>query len=267
MRNLAVPEEARKFLVAHFLRLVHPLNMFLSPKRGYEKNIVCKDIGEYNKLINYVYQHNKDTYQSIFKEYLSLIMVDENILFYCDGKDMIDCEYGLCKNESTKTTKEKEIKELENEIDKLKKKMELLKEREKNKGNLHLETSTKFEIRQLETIQVYIKRLLRILYSDNLLTTIDLERLQDKEYCKKKFGINYPLLITDYRKLKDATGCNRYWVNYMLANKYYVCSQWWKNDFDLYKFNIYKWVEEKQIGYLPYVNSRGLCKIFSNTNI
>lgn len=261
LRNLDVPQEARKFIVAQFLRLVHPLNMFLSPKRGCEKNSVCADIGEYDKLINYAYQYNMETYPEIYKEYLSLIMIDEDSRIYSDGQDIIDIEYGSYKKVVPKTKTDKEIRELEKKIKELEKRLASIREDKeliKKKENLQPETNEtndkykisqpetndKYKILQSETIQDYIKRLLKLLYLENLLTTRDIESLKDKEYCIHTFGINYPLLITDYRKIRDTNGHNRYWVNYILADKYYVCSQWWKSNFDLYKYNIYKWVDQ-----------------------
>lgn len=251
LRNLDVPQEARKFIVAQFLRLVHPLNMFLSPKRGCEKNSVCADIGEYDKLINYAYQYNMETYPEIYKEYLSLIMFDEDSPIYCDGHDRIDIEYGSYIKDVPETMEEIEIKKFEKQIALLKKRLELIKKKENlqpetnDKYNISQpEINDKYKILQSETTQDYIKRLLGTLQSENLLTARDLELLKDKEYCKQMFGIDYPLLITDYRKIQDSLGHNRYWVKYIFADKYYVCSQWWKCDSDLYKYKIYKWVDQ-----------------------
>ena len=74
-------DNARRFLVAHFLRAVHPLNYFLVPK---ENSIEWTDsfgdkrheIGEYSDLIKYVGYKIKEKYSkgdNIYDEFLNLI--------------------------------------------------------------------------------------------------------------------------------------------------------------------------------------------------
>lgn len=88
-----------------------------------------------------------------------------------------------------------------------------------------------------ESIQDYVKRLLTRMYERGDLPKEEIERLQNLDYSKIMFGINYPLLITDYNDIFDLYGHARYWINFKLAEKYYVCSQWWKDHERQYNYN------------------------------
>lgn len=103
--------------------------------------------------------------------------------------------------------------------------------------------------RENEKTQDWIKRILIYLDKNNLLTDDELENLQDFEYCKETFGIQYPLLIDDIKKGYDNTGRPRYWSKWLNSNdkymgKYYVCSQWWRGLKDKYEFLINKWLKK-----------------------
>ncbi len=94
LRNIDVSPDAKKFIIAHFLRFVHPLNYFLAPKRGCEKNAKCGDIAEYLPLINHAYYYNYNMYGRIYAEYLKLIMANEVKRDYYP-QDKINIKYGL----------------------------------------------------------------------------------------------------------------------------------------------------------------------------
>lgn len=103
--------------------------------------------------------------------------------------------------------------------------------------------------RENEKTQDWIKRILIYLDKNNLLTDDELENLQNFEYSKENFGIQYPLLIDDEKKGYDNTGRFRYWSKWLNSNdrymgKYYVCSQWWKGLKDKYEFLINKWLKK-----------------------
>ena len=94
LRNIDVSPDAKKFIIAHFLRFVHPFNYFLAPKRGCEENMKCRDIAEYLPLINHAYEYNLNLYGSIYTEYLKLIMASEAKRDYYP-QDTINIKYGL----------------------------------------------------------------------------------------------------------------------------------------------------------------------------
>lgn len=92
------------------------------------------------------------------------------------------------------------------------------------------------------TIQDYVKYLLSKLYSEKKLTMEEISRLHDIEYSKNTFGIYYALLVDNEKDIYDNTGHLRYWINYRLDEKYYICSQWWLQQEKEYEKNIYRWV-------------------------
>ena len=61
-----IPNDLRKILVAHFLRIVHPFNSFLVPQKKH-LSYNGKNIGEEPELINYV----KNFLTKEFKAFLS----------------------------------------------------------------------------------------------------------------------------------------------------------------------------------------------------
>ena len=95
-------EEARKFLIAHFLRAVHPLNYFLVPKENSIEWIdgfgdVRHEIGEYSDLVRYVGYKIREKYSkgdNIYQEFLDLIYPCENYIEVVDNK-IIRAEYKL----------------------------------------------------------------------------------------------------------------------------------------------------------------------------
>ena len=94
-----------------------------------------------------------------------------------------------------------------------------------------------------ESIQDYVKRLLNILFSNNLLSKEMISQLQNKEYCKITFDINYPLLEQDINKIRPA-GKARYYTTFKLQNKYYICKEWWKDNFPVYEKKLKAWVDK-----------------------
>ena len=93
-----------------------------------------------------------------------------------------------------------------------------------------------------EKLQDYIKKVLHLLFDNNLLPDAEILKLQDIEYCKETFYLYYPLLEMDYRKTNDANGYLRYWKK-LFGNKYYVCKEWWKQNVDIYYNKFYKWLK------------------------
>lgn len=94
-----------------------------------------------------------------------------------------------------------------------------------------------------ETIQNYVKRVLILLYNNNLIPDSMMEQLQNKNYCKLVFDLEYPLLEQDKSKISPA-GRNRYYTTWQLGQKYYVCSQWWKDNFPTYERKLCEWINK-----------------------
>ena len=94
LRELEVPSEARQFLVAQFLRFVHPFNYFLAPQKKFENNSVCAEIAEHKPLLDYAFDHNMRAYGEAFLEYLKLVMPKDMDLRGSNGEAVINIEYG-----------------------------------------------------------------------------------------------------------------------------------------------------------------------------
>lgn len=71
-RYLMMDPSARELITAHFLRFVHPINAFLSPKKSKHICHTCvrmNDIGEDSGLIGYIQQRYIAMYGSLYDEF------------------------------------------------------------------------------------------------------------------------------------------------------------------------------------------------------
>lgn len=90
--------EERSKMKAHFMRLVHPINYFLVPMQKYETDDVNNNIGEYDKLLKYMYLITQSKYQDIFNEYKKTILYKNKMVSQSIpeiGKTIINLQYGL----------------------------------------------------------------------------------------------------------------------------------------------------------------------------
>lgn len=96
--------ELRNIAIAHFLRLVHPINYFLVPKT----NLSNLDIGESTELISFMREKAFSRYKNILTEYENLIMSKQmEIRDYLNYS--FNLEYGLNYKKS-KNTEGKNLK-------------------------------------------------------------------------------------------------------------------------------------------------------------
>lgn len=93
-----------------------------------------------------------------------------------------------------------------------------------------------------ETVQDYVKRILFQLQKMDLLTETVLQQLQDANYSKIMFALDFPMLAESTQRIIYA-GHKRYWTRYRFG-KYYVCSQWWLEKTYDYTRKIYAWLEK-----------------------
>lgn len=97
IKSMADADRIRKFLVAHFLRTVHPINYFLVPKKAniywYDSGILRDEIGENKDLILYVANKLKAIYGTAYDEFVSLIFPSDVSLISAKNK-IINAEYG-----------------------------------------------------------------------------------------------------------------------------------------------------------------------------
>lgn len=95
LRNYEVHPNARKFLIAEYLRFVHPFNYFLTPKKSCAHTPVAKDIAEYNPLIDFVQAKYETLYGDAYNEFISLVMSEKASFSPVDGNNIINLKYGL----------------------------------------------------------------------------------------------------------------------------------------------------------------------------
>lgn len=97
-----------------------------------------------------------------------------------------------------------------------------------------------------ESVQDFVKKTFTKLITNNLLRDDILKKLFDKSYCKEKFGIYFALLQTDWAKCIDNAGHDRYWKTFKI-DKYFCCSEWWKEYEDMYIDKLADWLKTTSI--------------------
>ena len=84
-----------------------------------------------------------------------------------------------------------------------------------------------------ETIQDFVKKILFIMFENNLLPENEIENMTRKDYCTKTFGISYQII--------SKNKSNRYWKDKI--SEYYVCSQWAVKNEATYKIKLSNWIK------------------------
>lgn len=231
VREIEAGEEARRFAVAHFLRFVHPFNYFLCPKKNCEKNDKCLELAEYQPLLNYAHDYMLKTYGEAYIEFLDLSMASSEYYQnrYNNLTSKITINYDIkfnnfnepCSGDGAQpvTITTKKIKTEDDDI---------------ATGN----TPTGFVY---ETIQNWVKRIFTYAFENNVLSEEEIARLHDLQYSKEKFKISHAMLVDSERQTM-VSGHARYWKKPI--DRYYICSQWWK-DFEIdYHVSIIRWLKK-----------------------
>ena len=99
-------------------------------------------------------------------------------------------------------------------------------------------------------IQPLVKSLMKTLLEDypTLLDEADMHNLLNREFCKNKLGLDlggFALLrkMEDGRKGSENDRNDRYYVK-LYAGRFYVCSQWWKDEHLSNAINLLRFVDE-----------------------
>lgn len=142
--NYHVGTDARKFLEAHMLRFLHPLNYFCAPKDNMNGYTYCEftdhvhtehgkstkrrfhRISGYEHLLYYAHHKFKEKYGDLYDDFLKRIMLPKNTFDFFEktvakadsyGTEIIDVKYGNplsggggTVTVSTKSTKTKSVK-------------------------------------------------------------------------------------------------------------------------------------------------------------
>lgn len=198
-------ERVHDFLVAHFLRTVHPINYFLVPKRGYisyqNASEIKNEIGEYEPLIKYVEQKIHQKYKNIYDEYLKLIAPIKKKQSK-QKSIIINAEYG-----NNKVT---------------------------NKPN-----TTNNALKPSAGIGKMVQVKLFSALQKNKFSSQIIKLFQTRAYSKTIFGISYPLLSQNRFDNKNRA---RYYKNKIEIKgvKYYVCKEWTER----HRAKLEKWLKK-----------------------
>lgn len=107
-RQLSVTSDIKQYLIAEYLRFVHPFNYFLTPKRTCAFSSVTNDIAEYQPVVDFVRDKYAAIYGTAYDEFLNLIMVDKNSFAHSRASTVINLNYGPgCKQPTKKATPSK----------------------------------------------------------------------------------------------------------------------------------------------------------------
>ena len=81
-------------------------------------------------------------------------------------------------------------------------------------------------------IGIMAQTVLRGILEDGKVTPEEVKKMQNKEYSKEIFGINFPLLASENTKkdIKKETGVERYYASplFIRGEKWFLCSQWYE---------------------------------------
>ena len=196
--NDVLTNEQVEILRAHFLRLIHPFNSFLVPKRNHiEYN--GNNIGEENELINYVRNFLEKSFPKEYKEF-----------------DLQSIKYIVPKSNNDIG----EIKWFENPKNK-KSLKKFSHKNEKTETMVH-KTTEKLKVGKL------VKSKMEELIEKDLLSDEEINKLQRADYSRQTLHIQYPLLRK--ARTSDSNKIPRYWAGTktIRGNKYFICSEWYE---------------------------------------
>jgi len=190
--NDVLTNEQVEILRAHFLRLIHPFNSFLVPKRNHiEYN--GNNIGEENELINYVRNFLEKSFPKEYKEFDL-----QSIKYIVPKSNNIIGEIKWFENPKNKSKPIKSIKPMINGV------------------------PEKLKIGRL------VRTKMDELIDNDLLSDQEIEKLQRADYSSDTLHIQYPLL----RKAlpSNPNKIIRYWAGRktIRGNEYFICSEWYE---------------------------------------
>lgn len=86
----------------------------------------------------------------------------------------------------------------------------------------------------------FVQHCFRDAYSKNLISENEILNLQNPEYSKTNFNLNFEVLRYKTRSTTDFNGRNRYYKRELFCDNYYLCSQWITAQWDLFLSWLYK---------------------------
>lgn len=235
IRKMYISDEAKKVIVAKFLRLVHPFNYFLTPTTHpklhvYDPAAAVKmnDIGEDPRMLYYMRNYLKGKYPDIYKEFLKMTLwpEDADIVYPDTSNEYIGMEYGPhLKGITTTSTKIPKPVVKKNPVD-----------FDQINNRAYLEGFNVGEI-----ANYILRAIIERGVSNGKITKADIEAFKTEKGSKiSRFKISKPLLAS---QRKDDRGYFRYYENSILCygEELYLYKDWDKNNIKI-KENLIQWI-------------------------
>ena len=213
IRIMEITDEAKKVIIAKFLRFSHPINYFLTPTKNKhicDTEIYKKDIGEDPRMIEFVKSYLQNEYSKEYNEFLSRIMWHNgaNDSVAATGTEYIGITYG-------------------NHIFKPKaqaKKISNIKSRESKRTVIDLDNITELTLNKYKA-GIIADKVLRSILSSGEISKEMVDRFKNERGSQSTFALSLPLLALS---VKDAHGYNRYYCQpiYLYGEPLYLNSQW-----------------------------------------
>lgn len=94
--------------------------------------------------------------------------------------------------------------------------------------------------RDRESFQDFVRRTLKKLFANGMITDNELALLQQKEYSKRTFGLAFPLIVKGLSNT-EVSGHARYWKK-PIYKDYYACNDWWKQNIPVHEEKFAAWI-------------------------
>lgn len=274
---------ARKFLEAHMLRFLHPLNYFCAPKDNNNGYVYCeftdfvnngkafsrrfKRVSGYEHLLYYAHYKFKEKYSDIYDDFLKRIMLPANSFDFFEncvatvdyyGSEKIDIQYGnplsitsgtavMVKPIVSKTIVKKKVANVSNTID--------------------LNKITKSYLQKFKACEI-AKQVLRVIIeqgaANSSILKSDIDKFKtEKGRNKSTFMLAQPLLSST---IQDETGHNSYYVDPIVCygETLYLNSQWGTDE--KRKENLINWIVQ-WVKYNGGVNTKPASKKNTSTKL
>jgi hypothetical protein len=202
-------DDQNRIIKAHFLRLIHPLNSFLLPKR----NIINYDgsnLGEETELISYVSEKIKLIFKDQYDEFDTISMKYD---FHTSNTNISNIEW-----------------------------VDYSKKYSNNSQLVNVINTKSVKLSNLKIGQ-FVQQTFREAFKQGLISNDEIQKLQNPQYSKTNFNANFEILRLKTRTIKDTSGRTRYYSKEIFCENYYLTSQWIESQWNLYL----NWL--KKIGY------------------
>ena len=233
IRRMHISNDAKRVIVAKFLRFAHPFNYFLTPAKTRHvcaQPVYKKDIGEDPRMISYVRQYLAKEYPQEYREFVSKIMWYENPhAVVATGKERIDITYGIVTKTASPSLSTPSVK----------KPVAVTKKTATSASPKVLIDLTKLSASYLEQFKpgVIAYQVLGAILNSGKLSLNDISKFKSAVETRAIFGFEKPLLSPTIIR---ANGNSKCYVKPFVLNgeTLYMYSQW----YDTHKERLINWI-------------------------